>query len=79
MEFAQIALFIFGGSAIYLVGRTDNLRKWGFIVGLCGQPFWFYTQIQDENWGVVALSCIYTYSWCIGIYNNWIKKPIIIK
>jgi hypothetical protein len=50
MEFSQIALFIFGASAIYLVGRTDKLRKWGFIVGLCGQPFWFYTQIQDENW-----------------------------
>jgi hypothetical protein len=76
MDFAQIMLFVFGASAIYLVGRKDKFRKWGFIVGMCGQPFWFYTQIIDKNWGIVALSCIYTFSWGMGIYNNWIKKNI---
>ena len=79
MEFAQIMLFVCGASAIYLVGRTDKYQKYGLIAGMCGQPFWFYTQIADENWGIVALSCLYTYSWGMGIYNHWFKKIEIIK
>jgi hypothetical protein len=70
---AQIALFTFGSSAIWFLGRKEKWNKWGYILGMCGQPFWFYTQIQSENWGIVALSCMYTYSWGQGIWNYWLK------
>lgn len=74
---SQILIFVLGGAAMYLLSRTDSIRRWGFILGLCGQPFWFYTQIVAENWGVVALSCVYTFAWCNGIYNYWIKKEAV--
>lgn len=72
---AQIAIFIFGASAIYLVGRTDKWQRWGYIMGLLGQPFWVYVTITSEQWGILAMTTVYTVSWCIGIYNHWIKKP----
>lgn len=69
---SQVGITIFGCSAIWLVGRRDQkLRRWGYVAGLCSQPFWFYTTIAAEQWGIVALSIWYTYAWASGLYNNW--------
>lgn len=74
MTIAQIFIFIFGVSAIILVGKKDPIRKWGFVLGLLGQPFWFYTAFTSEQWGVLLMCLFYTYSWGLGVYNNFIKK-----
>lgn len=74
MNFSQIMLFVCGCSAIWLVARKEDWKRWGYIVGLCGQPFWFYTTITSEQWGMFALTLFYTYSWGMGIYNYWIKS-----
>lgn len=71
---AQIAIIIFGCSAIWFVGRKEQWKKWGYILGLCGQPFWLYTSFTEKQWGIFILSIFYTYSWAQGIYNYWIKK-----
>jgi hypothetical protein len=70
---SQIGIIIFGCSAIWLVGRKEHWKRWGYILGLCSQPFWFYTSITHEQYGVVLVSCWYTYSWAQGIWNYWIK------
>lgn len=71
---SQIGIFVFGVSAIWLVGRKEWWRKFGYIAGLCGQPFWIYTAIITENYGLGAMCLFYTYSWAQGFYNHWIKK-----
>jgi len=65
----QIWIALLGGLAIWLVGRIENWKKWGFVIGLIGQPAWFYTTIKHQQWGMVALSVWYTYAWIEGIYN----------
>lgn len=71
----QIAIFIFGVSAILLVGyKDDEIRKWGFVLGLIGQPFWIYSSYQSEQWGILLMTLFYTFSWSRGIYTHWIKK-----
>lgn len=74
MDFSQLMILIFGCSAIWLVARKENWKRWGYILGLIGQPFWFYTSITNKQWAIVALTVFYTYSWVMGIYNYWIKK-----
>ena len=74
MSISQIGILIFGCSAVWLVGRKEHWRRWGYVMGLCGQPFWFYTTITAEQWGIVLLCCWYTYSWAQGVYNFWIKR-----
>jgi hypothetical protein len=69
----QIAIFIFGASAIYLVSRDDKFQKWGYIMGLLGQPFWIYVTFTNDQWGILAMTIAYTLSWCNGIWNHWIK------
>tara|TARA_B100002049_G_scaffold38583_1_gene25673 strand:+ start:4127 stop:4462 length:336 start_codon:yes stop_codon:yes gene_type:complete len=73
---AQIAIMILGSAAIWFVGRKEQWKRWGYILGLIGQPFWFYTAYTNEQWGILIMCLFYTYSWVQGIYNYWIKKPV---
>lgn len=70
----QAGITIFGCSAIWLVGHNEHrIRRWGYVAGLCSQPFWLYTAIEAKQWGIVILSVFYGYSWGTGFYNHWIK------
>jgi hypothetical protein len=70
----QVWVALFGGAAIWLVGRRERWGRWGFICGLLSQPAWLYTSVKHGQWGVVALSIWYTYAWLQGIYNYWIRS-----
>ena len=75
MDFVQIIILILGCSSIWLVSRTEDWKKYGYVIGLINQPFWIYTSIVNEQWGIFILSLFYSYSWIMGIYNYWyIKK-----
>lgn len=75
----QIWIAVFGCSAIWLVSRKESWRRWGFILGICSQPAWFYTTYVNEQWGIFTLAFLYTYSWCQGIYNYWIVPSTELK
>jgi hypothetical protein len=70
----QTCIFILSGLAIYLISRTDKWNKYGFVVGLCGQVFWFYETYKNSQWGMFLLTCFYTYSYINGIYLRFYKK-----
>lgn len=70
----QIMVFILGAPALWLVSRPESWRRWGFVLGLTAQPFWYISVIQSEQWGILALNILYTYSWCQGIYYGFIKN-----
>lgn len=73
---SQIAILIFGASAIVLVAKKN---KWGFVVGLLSQPFWFITAYINDQWGVFLVSVVFTGSWCLGIYEWFFKDKTKIK
>ena len=68
---SQIAIPVLGGVAIILVAKKN---KWGFVLGLLSQPFWFITSFLNEQWGVFFVSIIYAASWSLGIYEWFFKK-----
>lgn len=70
----QICIAITGVVAI-LLSQQDKRKEWkkyACIFGLIGQPFWFYSTYNSEQWGIFILSIFYTYAWFIGLKNNWI-------
>jgi hypothetical protein len=71
----QITLFLFSSLSIYLLSSKTNFR-YGFVVGLCGQPFWIYASLQAEQWGIFAVSLWFAFSYIRGIKNNfqWIPR-----
>ena len=63
---AQIVIFVLGTTSIILIARKN---KWGFILALIAQPFWFYTTYVNHQWGAFIVSFIYTASWIYGAYE----------
>lgn len=75
MNLLQTLILIFGATSIWMVGRTESWRKYGFLIGLLGQPLWYYMAWETQQWGVGAMCFFYTYSWASGVYHNFFKKP----
>ena len=68
---SQILLLVSGASAIWFLTRKEEWKRWGFIIGILGQPFWLYSAITNDQWGIIALTIFYTYSFAQGIYFYW--------
>ena len=70
----QIAIAATGVIAIWITQQhRQSIKKYASIFGLVGQPFWFYSAYTTEQWGIFALCFFYTYAWCVGFYNGWLK------
>jgi hypothetical protein len=72
---SQYGIMILGPLSIFLVSlKNKNIAKWGFVVGLIHQPFWFIMLYVNQQWPVFIVAFLYTYSWGQGFYNHFIKK-----
>jgi hypothetical protein len=70
----QIVIAVCGVSSVWLSqDRRESWRRWACIVGLCAQPFWMYATWKAGQWGIFALSFVYTIGWARGIKTHWIK------
>jgi hypothetical protein len=45
--------------------------RWGFVIGLATQPFWFYTSFRHRQWGIFIASIFYAFAWAMGVYRNF--------
>ena len=66
----QVGLACVGVTALLLVSFK---RRAGFIVGLCGQPLWITFAVRSRAWGVLALTCCYTVTWGLGVWNHYLR------
>jgi hypothetical protein len=69
---AQLMILVLGPTAIVLA--NSEYRKWGPVVGLMSQPFWFWTTLVHHQWPVFCVSFIYTAAWARGFYNLWLRR-----
>ncbi len=70
----QVAIALFGVAAMFLSqDQRPTWRRWAPLLGLCAQPFWFYTTWKAGQWGIFALSFLYAASWARGAYNFWLR------
>ena len=69
----QIGITFFSCVAIALLAVKKPWSRWGFIIGFIGQPFWFYSTWIHDQWGMFLVTCWFTISYGIGIWNFWIK------
>lgn len=68
----QLGLAVFGlGALAMALGRSDRLRRWAPVVGLLGQPLWFWFALRSEAWGLVVLAAAYTFVYAAGARMQW--------
>lgn len=67
--------------AIWLINeKSDERKKFAPIFGLLGQPFWFYSSYEAEQWGAFVLCFFFTGAWIKGIKTYWFdKEPATLK
>ena len=77
---SQLMIACTGMVAIYLTQQNNQeLKKYAPILGLIGQPFWYYTTLMNEQYGIFVLTLGYTYLWGLGLYNSWFKENNSVK
>src|SRR4029079_14185065 len=75
MVLDQLAILITGVIAVWLTQhKRESWRGWACIFGLLAQPFWFYAAWKAEQWGILAISTLYTYAWARGIRTHWLAS-----
>jgi len=75
---AQIIISTVGVTAIYLTQQHHHPHwaKYAPILALTAQPAWMYSTYMASQWGIFALTFIYTYIWFIGFKKHWVDEPI---
>jgi hypothetical protein len=68
---AQLAIAILSPIAILLLAEAGPIARWGFVVGLCSQPFWIYATAKARQLGMLAISLLYLVIWIRGIVNHF--------
>lgn len=71
---ANILIVIMGMATIWFLYHKQKWMRWGYIVGLLSEPFWFLTAYINGQYGIMLLAIMYSYCYAMGIYNYWIKK-----
>ena len=69
---SQIAIVVLGISSIWFLGRLEPWRRWGFILGLCSEPFWLWIAVRTEQWSIAIITPFFAYAFGQGVYNYWI-------
>jgi hypothetical protein len=69
----QLGILVFGCSSIWILGRPESWRRFGYLLGLLSQPFWLYMSIKTGQWGVFILSLFYAYSWAQGVWFHLVR------
>ena len=71
----QLGILVTGVIAVWLTQhKRERWRRWACIFGLLAQPFWFYAAWKAEQWGILAISTLYTYAWARGIWTYWLAS-----
>ena len=70
---SQVAIALLGVASILLIAKKN---KWGFVLGLLAQPFWYITAYVNKQWGIFLLNFAFTGTWILGIYEWFYKKDI---
>lgn len=71
---SQIGIVLFGVGAIWLVGNKNKWQKYGYLVGLISQPFWFFAVVYTGQWGMFIVNVFYLISWINGFRNHFLRK-----
>ncbi len=71
----QIVIGACGASSVWLSQSTlHQHRRLACLFGLAAQPFWFYATWKAQQYGIMALTLVYTMGWARGFWSHWIRS-----
>lgn len=74
---AQVGIALTGVTAIFLTQtKSAELQRFACLFGLAGQPFWIWSAISAEQWGILALTSLYAFAWAQGVWLHWLRPSV---
>lgn len=74
---AQLGIACTGVTAIFLTQtKSANLQRFACIFGIAGQPFWIWSAIEAQQWGILALTTLYAFAWAKGCWTHWLRPRL---
>lgn len=74
---AQVGIACTGVTAIFLTQtKSAELQRFACLFGLAGQPFWIWSAISAEQWGILALTTLYAFAWGKGVWLHWLRPRV---
>ena len=68
----QLAILLLSGTAIALIAcKSRRATRWGWLIGLAGQPFWIVETIRTGQWGMLLLSLWFGVHYARGAWREW--------
>jgi hypothetical protein len=69
---SQAVITCTGFLSLYLMASQEaKVRMYAGLVGLFGEPFWFFTAYINEQYGILILVLIYGVNWIRLAYSNY--------
>lgn len=69
---SQAVITCTGFLSLYLMASQEaKVRMYAGLVGLFGEPFWFFTAYINEQYGILVLVLIYGVNWIRLTYSNY--------
>ena len=68
MDISQIMILICSCTSIWALA-SPKFKKFGFFIGLLGQPFWIYATFMSGQWGMFVASLWFTLNHIRGLVN----------
>jgi len=70
--FSQFVITCTGmGSLYFMASQSPRDRLKGGLIGLFGEPFWFFTAFINNQPGIIALAFIYAIAWIRVSWSNY--------
>lgn len=70
-ELVQVVIGLTGCAAILLLASNKPWGRWGFVVGLAGQPAWLWSTWSEAQWGMFFVSLCFTLVYAWGIAQSF--------
>lgn len=77
MPIDQLAIMLTGVSAAWILnGPEGGYRRYACLIGLAGQPFWFWSTWSHGQWGMFIVTAGFTLAYLRGVWLTWIRPRI---
>lgn len=74
IDLAQLGILLLGPSSAWCLNQRGTAHRWGYLLALLSQPFWFWMAFQHGQWVLILLGLWYTYCWTRGVWHHWIRQ-----
>lgn len=74
MPLDQLIIAITGVSAAWILnGPEGPARRYACLIGLAGQPFWFWSTWTHGQWGMFIVTAGFTLAYLRGLWTLWLR------